>query len=138
MALKNSKAVKVGAVVLAVVLLGGGVWIGLRQARGHRVETAERTMICSETLKTYTYVATPDETAPFPSPHSGKRTGWPAEKCYWTKDGKAKLEPTYVLLNEFIGKSGPTLCPECGREVYRHNPMPPADLLLQAEQERGH
>jgi hypothetical protein len=137
MALQDSKAFKVGAIVVAVLILGGGVWIGLSQAGGSKVNTAERIMICSETLQSFSYEAGPDETAPFPSPHSGQMTGWPAEKCYWTKDGKAKLEPTYVLLNEYIGKSGPTLCPDCGRRVVRHNPKPPDELLLEAQEEAG-
>jgi hypothetical protein len=55
---------------------------------------------------------------------SGGMTGWPAEKCYWTKDGKTKTEPTYVLLNVYLGKEDPTFCPDCGRLVVTHNPAP--------------
>ena len=53
---------------------------------------------------------------------SGGMTGYPAEKCYWTKDGKTKTEPTYVLLNSSLGKEDPTFCPDCGRLVVSHNP----------------
>jgi hypothetical protein len=45
----------------------------------------------------------------------------PAEECYWTKDGKPKTEPTYVLVEEAVGRPGPTFCPECGRLVTQHN-----------------
>jgi hypothetical protein len=51
-------------------------------------------------------------------------TAFEAESCYWTKDGKAKEEPTYVLLNSHVGKPEPTFCPDCGRLVRGHNPPP--------------
>ena len=50
--------------------------------------------------------------------------GVPAEACYWTKEGTAKEEPTYVLLNSHVGKPEPTFCPDCGRLVKGHNPAP--------------
>lgn len=91
--------------------------------------------ICSETLKTFPHQPRDGERTPVYSPHSKKSTGYPAEKCYWTKDGKAKREPTYVLLNSSIGKEGPTYCPDCGREVKPHNEPPTADLM-QATRDR--
>jgi hypothetical protein len=45
-----------------------------------------------------------------------------AEKCFWTKDGKPKDDPTYVLTNEAQGKPGPTFCPDCDRRVVPLNP----------------
>lgn len=69
---------------------------------------------------------------PFLSPTSGKPMVFPAERCYWTKDGKGKLEPTLVLLNEHIGKEGQTNCPDCGRVVYPRFPYPPADVMDEA------
>lgn len=68
---------------------------------------------------------------PYVNPKTGKSTLFPAEVCYWTKDGKAKFPPTFVILNERLGKTGPTICPDCGRSVRRFNPMPP-DALMQA------
>jgi len=53
---------------------------------------------------------------------SGKNTGYEAELCYWTKDGKPKETPTPVLLNIYKGIKGPTFCPDCGRLVVGHNP----------------
>lgn len=59
---------------------------------------------------------------PVKSPYSGKDTGYLAELCYWTKSGGVKEDPTPVLLNQHLGKSGPTFCPDCGRLVVGHNP----------------
>ena len=67
------------------------------------------------------------------SPYTNKKTGYPAEKCFWTRDGKRKAEPTYLLLNEHRGKKGPTICPDCGRIVYPHNPTPPSDTPLASQ-----
>ena len=90
-------------------------------------ESNTRTFICAETGKSYEYRLQEGDRYPVESPHSGKKTGYPAERCYWTAEGKAKREPTYVLLNEFAGKDGPTTCPDCGRRVYRHNARPPEE-----------
>ena len=84
----------------------------------------ERIFICSETLKQFNHDLKDGETVPVYSPKSGKKTGYPAELCYWTKDGKVKEEPTAVLINEWAGKTGPTFCPDCGRLVVAHNPAP--------------
>lgn len=78
------------------------------------------------------YRADKGATFPFKNPETGKNTLYPAEACYWTKDGKAKFPPNYVVLNERLGKPGPTHCPECGRVVKLYNPMPPDALMQQA------
>lgn len=77
--------------------------------------------------------------APYTHPKTGRATLYPAEQCYWTRDGKAKFTPTYVLLNEYAGRPGGTVCPDCGKEVVSHNPMPPESVLAEAvaEAERG-
>ena len=62
----------------------------------------------------------------FPIKAPGGGDGYPAETCYWTADGKIKDQPTYVLLNQWIHKAGPTFCPDCGRLVVPHNPDPVA------------
>ncbi len=53
---------------------------------------------------------------------SGPKKGYPPELCYWTADGHAKSEPTYVVLNTLLGKDEPTFCPDCHRLVVGHNP----------------
>lgn len=86
----------------------------------------------SETNETFLeFRAAKGETFPFVNPKTGKRTLYPAESCYWTRDGKAKFPPTLVILNERLGKPGQTICPDCGRKVKLYNPMPP-DNLMQA------
>lgn len=78
------------------------------------------------------YAIKDGDTWPWKNPKTGDRTLYPAEMCFWTKEGEATLEPTHVILNEVLGIEGPTMCPDCGREVVTHNPMPPADLLVKA------
>jgi hypothetical protein len=84
----------------------------------------ERTFICSETGKVFEVTIKEGMTIPVHSKYSGKDTGWPAELCYWKADGSTKSDPTPVLLNNYAGKKGPTFCPDCGRLVVGHNPMP--------------
>ena len=62
-------------------------------------------------------------TFPVVNPSTGQATGYPAELCYWTKDGTVKDDPTAVLLHSYIGKPEPTFCPDCDRLVVPHNPM---------------
>lgn len=97
-----------------------------------------RAVIDSETGKAYPEFRVPDEASiPFRNPDTGRDTLYPAEACYWTKDGKAKLEPTWVLLNSYVGREGPTQCPDCGRPVVGHNPLPPVELLEEAAKAAG-
>lgn len=97
-----------------------------------------RPVIDSETNELFVdYKMSSGDTIPFKNPKTGRRSLYPAEACLWTKDGKAKLEPTYVLLNQFCGKTGPTICPDCGRTVVGHNPMPPDALLIEAAKAAG-
>lgn len=56
------------------------------------------------------------------NPKSGK-TGYPAEWCWWTKDGKKRDKPFPVLLNQHKGDNSPTFCPDCDRLVIPHNPQ---------------
>jgi hypothetical protein len=86
-----------------------------------------RIYICSETHKGFKHKVERGETVPILSPYTGKNTGYPAELCYWTKDGKIKNDPTPVLLNMTIGKPGATFCPDCGRLVVPYNPRPLPD-----------
>jgi hypothetical protein len=87
-------------------------------------EARNRVFVCSETGKSFRYTIEIGTGVPVPSPHSGKNTGYPAEFCYWTKDGKVKQEPTPVLLNSLVGKKGATFCPDCERLVVAFNPTP--------------
>lgn len=110
---------------LAVVVLAAG-WTVWRTFAGSEAEAAarDRAFICAETGKPFEHELTAGETYPVKSPHSGKETGYPAELCYWAKDGTVKSKPTAVLLNEYKGARAPTFCPDCGRLVVGHNPHP--------------
>jgi hypothetical protein len=83
-----------------------------------------RTFVCSETGKSFEANVDIGMQVPIHSPYSGKNTGYEAELCYWTADGGTKQKPTAVLLNDWIGKKGPTFCPDCNRLVVGHNPTP--------------
>jgi hypothetical protein len=82
----------------------------------------ERVFIDSQTGKSFDHELKLGESIPVDAP-SGSKSGYPAELCYWTKDGQPKTDPTPVLLNSWLGKPGPTFCPDCGRLVVAHNPM---------------
>ncbi|MBM4107609.1 MAG: hypothetical protein FJ255_02165 [Phycisphaerae bacterium] len=115
--------------VLAYVL--GGAVAARRNDPG--VASRIRAVIDSETGELIREYSVPDGASlPWKNPRSGRATLYPAATCYWTREGKAKLDPTYVLLNEDVGKPGATICPDCGRTVVPHNPMPPTDLLIEA------
>lgn len=121
----NTPAGKVTVCLILLVALGLLGWsilsnFGTSEAASL---TGSRTFICTETGKVFTTNLKEGWTVPVPSPYSGKNTGVPAEQCVWTREGKIKSEPTYVLLNEYVGKTGPTFCPDCGRLVVQRNPV---------------
>lgn len=123
------------ALLAACILLGYQLFGGTRSADAM---SRHRDMVCSETLEPFPDVGVPDgEDLPFRNPKTGRRTLYPAEKCYWNKDGSVRLQPTFVLLNDYVGKPGQTICPDCGRPVVGHNPMPPFELLIEAGKQAG-
>jgi len=138
----------IGKATLAVVIVVATVF-SFYQFKGlfGKSEAAaignDRVFICSETHKSFRVDLEKLVGQPFPvySPYSGKNTGYPAELCYWTKDGNVKTDPTPVLLNSFIGIPGPTFCPDCGRLVVAHNPVASVGRKVpptQAEYEAKH
>ena len=85
-------------------------------------DSANRMFIDSETGKPFPHRIEIGDPIPTKAP-SGKMTGYPAEACYWTKDGKPKTDPTWVFVpSVWKGTKGPTFCPDCGRLVVGHNP----------------
>jgi hypothetical protein len=127
----------IAACILSIVVLG---WVLTRSFRSDSLDPASAsrtlTLIDSATGEVFSGISTPDGAiSPYENPKTGKRTLFPPEACYWTRDGKAKVEPTLVLLNDYAGKPGPTICPDCGREVFRHNPLPPEALMVKAYEE---
>lgn len=134
---------KAGPVIAGVIILVGGFLIW-NNASGSFTNPAladnyNRLFICAETGKEFRYGLKLGDTIPVKSPYSGKETGFEAEACFWTKDGKPTEKPTYVLLNSHKGGKEPTFCPDCGRLVRPLNPPagegtqpPPTEAELKA------
>src|SRR5687768_6876943 len=121
----KGKNVAIGLVLIGVCVC---IWSAVSNLGADEATAAARgrVFICSETNKTYNVELHPDMKIPYDSPHSDKPTGFPAEMCYWTKDGKIKEDPTPVLINSYVNKPDPTFCPDCGRMVSIRNPGPEA------------
>jgi hypothetical protein len=117
------KAVTIGFILLALGVVAFSIK-GSFGASDIQSFANTRTFICAETLKPYQYELNAKSKIPAPSPFSGKNTGYPAEMCYWTKDGMIKPTPTPVLLNTWRKMPEPTFCPDCGRLVTVRNPNP--------------
>lgn len=114
---------KVVALVLVLVGLSAAGWSIWSNSRNPAADAANtRWFVDSATMKPFRYNLKMGETVPVVAPSGGK-TGYPAELCYWTADGKVKDEPTPVLLNRWINKPEPTFCPDCGRLVRELNPV---------------
>jgi hypothetical protein len=111
-----------GALVVIALLV---LIFSLRSAMTSDAEdmAAHRVYIDSTTMKPFNVTLKPGLELPCKAP-SGGMTGYPAEACWWTRDGKIRSEPFYVLLKQTMGKPGPTFCPDCGRLVVGHNPAP--------------
>jgi len=119
--------------VVMLVAAGLVIWLFFRGTDAADA-SANRNFVCAETNRPFNHRIEDGETYPIISPFTNRPTGYPAEKCYWTKDGKAKLNPTLVILNTYLEKDGPTICPDCGRVVRPHNPPPPAEAMEEAQQ----
>jgi hypothetical protein len=111
--------------ILILIVAASAFYLQLREFFRPAALAAVRTQVFidAETGKAFEHELVKGEMIPIVSPDTGKNTGYPAELCYWTKDGGVKTDPTAVLLNIYRGKSGPTFCPDCGRLVVGHNPM---------------
>ncbi len=117
----NKKIALAIAAVGVLALLACRVW----HAVSNPVATAAntRTLMDAETGELIA-VDVAEGFGPFPAvnPHTGRRTLYPTEVCY--ADGCAARGGTHVILNQYLGKEGPTYCPRCGAEVRFHNPGP--------------
>jgi len=124
----------------AVVIVAAGVFAALKlfgQAGDPGDASRRRVAIDSITGEVFENHRIRDEDSqPWKHPRTGERTLYAAERCFWMRDGGVKAEPSYVLLNGYAGKEGPTLCPDCGRVVTARNPLPPLELLAAAARAR--
>lgn len=112
------------SVVIAILVVGITVAISnMISTFSSPVSLAsERIFICEETGKGFEYTLKEGVMLPVLSPHSGKKTGYPAELCFWTAGGTIKDEPTAVRLPS----PAPVFCPDCKRQVRPYNPKPKA------------
>jgi len=114
-------------VLLVIVLLGGAgalFYKNYRHAEAEAPVETQRRFMCSGDSNVFMYALKKGESPPVPCTVCKKSTGFPCEACYWTRDGQTKDTPTFVILNHHLGKSGDTICPDCGRVVVGHNPDP--------------
>jgi len=121
----NTNGGKIVVIIMMVLLLGlagYAIWDNLGPSEASRMST-DRMFIDAKTGKPFEHTIRAGDFIPIKAP-SGENTGYPAELCYWTSDGKVKKDPTLVLVNARMGKPGPTFCPDCGRLVVVHNPPP--------------
>ncbi len=125
-----------GVIVFVALFSAAGylTWNALNVAPPAEPDPPPTTYFCIETKKPFEHVVKLGEHIPVHSPHSRKNTGYPTERCYWTKDGRQKPLPTYVVLNEYLGKPDePTICPDCGRVVTHGFKLPPAGTPMADE-----
>lgn len=133
----RGKVIKLGIAVVVFIAAAILAWVRVGGPTAAD-NAAERGFICSETLKPFAHKIQMGEIEPIESPHTGRRTGYQAEKCYWTKDADGrwavKDEPTYVLLKKRVDPETDerTYCPDCQREVVGHNPKPTPEDIARA------
>jgi hypothetical protein len=108
--------------VVAIALVAYAVYAYWSNFGQPTLPADTRTLMDPETGKLYE-VAVDENFGPFPhvNPDTGKRTLWPTEVCFARECAK-KEKGTHVILNSFLGKEGPTYCPNCGALVRPHNP----------------
>jgi hypothetical protein len=120
----ESGAGKAIGVVFALLAVAGAAYLLVTTFATNAVasDANARMFIDAQTGQPFPHELTVGDMIPIPAP-SGGNTGYPAERCNWTADGKPGEKITYVLMNEWVKKSGPTYCPDCKRRVIANNPL---------------
>lgn len=123
-------------VAIAIFAIALGVTIFQLLFRGSDAADFANAVVCvdAETgAVVKDFVPPPGQLMPWQG--KGYKTLYAAERCYYTKDGKVKSEPTFVLVKKLLGLEEETLCPDCGRKVVLRNPSPKIELIEQARSE---
>lgn len=108
---------KIASIVIVVLMLGLVVY-SYKSTFSNDFRIPDHfTYIDSESNRTFEFDRSEGMKSPVKSPFTGKMTGYPASPCYWTKDGKIRKEPFWVLANRTKGVQEPTYCPDCDRLV---------------------
>ena len=115
---------RIGAIVLTVVALGLLAGMAWRNFGGETVAADVRILMDSETGELVEVPTTEIKPWPMVNVRTGKQTLYQTEVCYWGEECR-KAGGTRVIMNELLGKKGPTHCPVCGHVVRFHNPRPP-------------
>jgi hypothetical protein len=116
----RGKVLTFGAAFVLLVVALAVIWRSLGPSEAAGI-SRHRVFVDAKTGKTFNHSLEIGETIPVEAPSGGK-TGYPAELCYWTREGSLKSSQTYVLLNQYKGDRSPTFCPDCGRLVIQLNP----------------
>ncbi len=126
--IRSAHALSGGSGVFLIIVLLGAAGAVAYWTLGRGITEAPQSQavmfVCSETKKPFEYTMKEGEEEPVLSPFSNNKTGYRAEACYWTRDGKRKEKPTWVILNSKLGKAGDKIYPDFGRPVIGHNPFP--------------
>ncbi len=119
----ESTAGKAVGVTFALLALASAIYLGVSSFSGNAdaADANQRMFIDAKTGQPFPHELTLGDMIPIPAP-SGGNTGYPAERCNWTADGKPGTKITYVLMNDWVGNPGPTFCPDCKRRVIANNP----------------
>ncbi len=133
----KSQKIKLGIALAFFVAAGAYGWSQWSGADVTSIST-DRAHLCSAGCPAFEYTIRHGDIEPIECAHCGKKTGYQAEKCYWTKDASGKWaikdEPTFVLLKRRVNRETDekTYCKDCGREVVGHNPRPTAKEIAKA------
>lgn len=135
----SGQMLKLAGALLAFLLAGAVVaWQVLSREPDIGALSASTTVIDAESGEVVRRFPLPlDKVHPWTNPKTGRDTLYPAEPCFWDKDGSVMPEPTWVLVNDYMGKPGETKCPHCARRVVPRNPMPPGEKIDEARRKAG-
>jgi hypothetical protein len=117
------RLLSLGVIVLGLSLATYEIWANIKPAQAV-TDSRLRWFVNIDTGKAFQAELTVGQIFPLTSPDTGAKNGYPAELCYWNADGTQKQVPDKVVLNQTLGKHGPTFCPYCHRLVVGHNPSP--------------
>src|SRR5438105_1513077 len=93
------KATGIGLAIIGIVAIAQSIRSNLGASDAARLSQS-RHYVDAVTGKDFEAPVIPGTTDPVKAP-SGGNTGYPAEECWWTRDGKIRSSPYYVLLKMY-------------------------------------
>lgn len=131
---------KLGAAIAMLLAASGIIGYQLTRETPEQAAANTRMLLCASQQKAFASSLDIRGIEPFDCEICDKKDAYLPEKCYWTKtaDGKwaTKAEPSYVILPFRLEEGGAktTTCPDCGRTVVGHNPVPKPEDVERANQ----